>query len=121
MVRAAVRIAGLGYAVPGSVIAVGVLIPFTLFDNTLDSWMRSTFDISTGLLLTGTLAGVVFACLVRFLAVSLQAVEASLVKISPSIDAAAQSLGSGAFRTAVDVHAPTVGRASRRERVGPYG
>src|SRR3546814_2997445 len=76
MVRAAVRIAGLGYAVPGSVIAVGVLIPFTLFDNTLDSWMRSTFDISTGLLLTGTIAGVVFACLVRFLAVSLQAVEA---------------------------------------------
>src|SRR3546814_18748955 len=46
MVRAAVRIAGLGYAVPGSVIAVGVLIPFTLFDNTLDSWMRSKFDIS---------------------------------------------------------------------------
>src|SRR3546814_4752919 len=96
MVRAAVRIAGLGYAVPGSVIAVGVLIPFTLFDTTLDSWMRSTFDISTGLLLTGTIAGVVFACLVRFLAVSLQAVEASLVKISPSIDAAARSLGSGA-------------------------
>src|SRR3546814_223323 len=109
MVRAAVRIAGLGYAVPGSVIAVGVLIPFTLFDNTLDSWMRSTFDISTGLLLTGTIAGVVFACLVRFLAVSLQAVEASLVKISPSIDAAARSLGSGAFRTAVAVHAPIMG------------
>src|SRR5690606_38569537 len=108
-VRAAVRIAGLGYAVPGSVIAVGVLIPFAAFDNALDGWMRDTFGISTGLLLTGSIVGVVFACLVRFLAVSLQAVEASLSKISPSIDAAAQSLGSGAARTALRVHAPIMG------------
>jgi iron(III) transport system permease protein len=108
-VTTAVRVAGLGYAVPGSVIAVGTLIPFAMFDNTVDAWMRSTFGISTGLLLTGTIAGVVFACLVRFLAVSLQTVEASLTKISPSIDAAARSLGSGTLRTALTVHAPIMG------------
>ena len=108
-VTTAVRVAGLGYAVPGSVIAVGTLIPFAMFDNAVDAWMRSTFGISTGLLLTGTIAGVVFACLVRFLAVSLQTVEASLTKISPSIDAAARSLGSGTLRTALTVHAPIMG------------
>ncbi|MFN4090310.1 MAG: ABC transporter permease [Alphaproteobacteria bacterium] len=108
-VRAAVRVAGLGYAVPGSVIAVGVLIPFALFDNSLDAWMRASFGVSTGLLLTGTIAGVVFACLVRFLAVSLHTVEASLAKISPSIDAAARTLGAGSLRTAATVHAPIMG------------
>jgi ABC-type Fe3+ transport system permease subunit len=57
LVRGAVRVASMGYAVPGTVIAVGVMLPFAAFDNSVDAWMRARFDISTGLLLSGTLAG----------------------------------------------------------------
>lgn len=102
----AVRIASMGYAIPGSVIAVGVLIPFGRFDNALDSMMRSTLGISTGLLLSGTIAALVFAYLVRFLAVAFGAVESSLNKIKPSLDDASRSLGYTATGTLVKVHAP---------------
>jgi iron(III) transport system permease protein len=90
---AANRIASLGYAVPGSVIAVGALVPFAIFDNALDAWMRARFGISTGLLLSGTVAALVFAYLVRFLAVALSAVESGLTRIRPSLFAAARVLG----------------------------
>jgi iron(III) transport system permease protein len=96
----------MGYAVPGTVIAVGVLIPFAWFDNAVDAWARSTLGLSTGLLLTGTIAALVFAYLVRFLAVSLNTVEASLGKIRPSLDDAARSLGRGPARTLMQIHAP---------------
>lgn len=92
-IKAAVRLAGMGYAVPGAVIAVGVIIPFAWLDNTLDAFMRSTFGVSTGLVLSGTLAALVFAYMVRFLAVSLQAVNAGLLRIKPSLDEAGRSLG----------------------------
>ena len=93
VVRFAVRTAGLGYAIPGTVIAVGVMIPFAWFDNTLDAWLRDGFGYSSGLLLSGTLAALVFAYMVRFLAVSLHAVENGLDRIKPSMDEAARSFG----------------------------
>ena len=91
--RAALRIAGLGYAIPGSVIAVGTLVPLGLFDNALDGWMRTRFGVSTGLLLSGGIAALVFAYLVRFLAVALASVEAGLARIRPSLREAARVLG----------------------------
>jgi iron(III) transport system permease protein len=96
----------MGYAVPGTVIAVGVIIPFAAFDNALDGWMRARFDISTGLLLSGTLAALLFAYLVRFLAVSLQTVEAGLGKIRPSMDEAARSMGGSSGEIIHRVHIP---------------
>ncbi|MBP0464608.1 iron ABC transporter permease [Roseomonas sp. PWR1] len=90
---AANRIAGLGYALPGSVIAVGTLVPFGLFDNAFDAWMRERFGVSTGLLLSGTMVALVFAYLVRFLAVALSAVESGLARLKPSYVAAARVLG----------------------------
>jgi iron(III) transport system permease protein len=105
-VQFAVRVAGMGYAVPGTVIAVGVIIPFAAIDNALDGWMREQFDLSTGLLLSGTLAALLFAYLVRFLAVSLQTVEAGLARIRPSMDEAARSLGSGPWDVIARVHIP---------------
>jgi iron(III) transport system permease protein len=87
------RVAALGYALPGSVIAVGALVPFALFDNTLDAWMRARFGISTGLLLSGSIAALVFAYLVRFLGVALSAVESGLARIRPSLFGAARVLG----------------------------
>jgi len=105
-VRMAVRIAGMGYAVPGTVIAVGVIIPFAGFDNSLDAWMREHFDISTGLLLSGTLVALLFAYMVRFLAVSLQTVEAGLGRIRPSMDEAARSMGHRSSEIIRRVHVP---------------
>jgi iron(III) transport system permease protein len=87
------RVASLGYAVPGSVIAVGALVPFALFDNALDGWMRATFGLSTGLLLSGSIAALVFAYLVRFLGVGLSAVESGLTRVKPSLFSAARVLG----------------------------
>jgi iron(III) transport system permease protein len=87
------RVAGLGYAIPGSVIAVGTLVPLGLFDNTLDGWMRARFGVSTGLLLSGGIAALVFAYLVRFLAVALSAVESGLARLKPSLRDAARVLG----------------------------
>ena len=100
------RLAGMGYAMPGSIIAVGALIPLGAFDNAVDFWMRGTFGVSTGLILTGTVAALVFAYLVRFLAVSLQTVEASLAKITPSMDGAARTLGATPGEVLMRVHAP---------------
>lgn len=102
----AVRVAAMGYAVPGAVIAVGVMLPFAWLDNTLDGWLRAQFGISTGLLLSGTLAALIFAYAVRFLAVSLNAVEAGLGRIRSSMDDAARSLGLSPGQVLWRVHAP---------------
>lgn len=104
--RISVQIAAMGYAIPGSVIAVGILIPLGRFDNAVDSFMRATFGISTGLLLSGTITALIFAYLVRFLAVSFGSVNSSLSKIKPSLDDAARSLGHNPSSTLVKVHAP---------------
>jgi iron(III) transport system permease protein len=105
-VDAAIRVVATGYAVPGTVIAVGVIIPLAWFDNSVDSLMRSHFDISTGLLLSGSLFAVMFAYMVRFLAVSIQAVESGLVKVRQSMDEAARSLSCGPSETLLRVHLP---------------
>jgi len=106
LTRVSTRVASMGYAVPGSVIAVGVLMPLGLIDNAVDGWMRSVFGISTGLLLSGTIVGLVFAYLVRFLAVSFGTVEAGLGKVTRSMDEAAGSLGHRPLSTLVRVHMP---------------
>ncbi len=100
------RVVGLGYAVPGAVIAVGILIPLATFDNWLDATMRARFGVTTGLLLTGTVVALIYAYLVRFLAVALETLEAGLGKITSSMDDAARSLGLGAGATLWRVHRP---------------
>lgn len=104
--RAATRLAGFGYALPGSVIAVGLLVPLTAFDNTLDGFMRSTFGIATGLILTGTIAALIYAYVVRYLAVALGTVDAAFGKIPPSLDGASRTLGKGAGATLLRIHLP---------------
>ncbi len=106
VMNVAVRTAAIGYAIPGSVIAVGVLIPVGHLDNAIDAGMKAHFGISTGLLLSGTITALVFAYLVRFLAVAFNTVESSLTRIKPSLDDAARSLGHNASQTLLRVHAP---------------
>ncbi len=100
------RLVGLGYAVPGSVIAVGVLIPVARLDNWLAGVVEALSGVNPGLVLTGGIAALVYAYLVRFLSVALQTVEAGLAKITPSMDNAARSLGSGPAATLTRVHVP---------------
>ena len=110
-VTAAATLAGLGYALPGPVIAIGTLIPLAAFDNAVDAWMRASFGISTGLLLTGSIAALVFAYLVRFMAMSLGNIEAGFAKIRPSLDDAASVLGSSVWARLRRVHVPLLGPA----------
>jgi iron(III) transport system permease protein len=104
--RIAIRVTSMGYAVPGTVIAVGVLIPFTWLDNSIDDFSRHYFDFSTGLIFSGTLFALVFAYLVRFLSVSIGTVESALEKIKPSIDEASCSMGCSGFSMLRKIHLP---------------
>ena len=106
LVRSAVRLMSLGYAVPGAVIAVGILVPLADFDNRLDQVMRSALGVSTGLLLTGSVFALLYGYLVRYFAVAYQTVEAGLARITPAMDASARSLGSTPFDTFIRVHLP---------------
>ncbi len=102
--RAAHRIAGLGYAVPGVVIAVGVMVPLTRLDQGLAALLPDS--IPPKLVLSGTVLALLYAYLVRFLAVALQSIEAGLARIKRSMDDAARSLGAGPAATLARVHAP---------------
>jgi iron(III) transport system permease protein len=105
-VRIAVRTAGLGYALPGTVLALGLIFPLAAFDNRFDTWLRSAFGISSGLLLSGSLFVIVLAYAIRFLAVSLSALEAGFERLSPNLDAAARTLGETALSALWRVHIP---------------
>ncbi len=109
--KIAARLASVGYALPGAVLAVGVIIPLAAFDNGVDSFMRAQFGISTGLLLSGTVFALILAYVVRFLAAAFGTIEASLGKITPNIDMAARTLGSGTARTLWRVHLPLIRRS----------
>ena len=108
LMRISVRCAGLGYAMPGAVLAIGVIIPFAAFDNSLDTLMREQFGISTGLLLSGTAFAILFAYVVRFLAVASGSIESSLGKVTPTMDMASRSLGLNSFQTLLRVHLPLI-------------
>jgi iron(III) transport system permease protein len=104
--RVATNISSLGYALPGTVLAIGLLYPLAAFDNGVDGWMRAHAGVSTGLLLSGSLFAVTLALVIRFLAVALGTIEAGLGRISPSIDAAAKTLGAGSTRSLRRIHVP---------------
>ncbi|MEL6959596.1 MAG: iron ABC transporter permease [Pseudomonadota bacterium] len=103
---AAMNVARVGYAVPGGVIAVGLLVPFANFDNALDAWMEATFGISTGLLITGSIWLLIGAYLIRFMAAALGAYEGGIAQVSGNIDAASRMLGESAAGTVRRVHVP---------------
>jgi iron(III) transport system permease protein len=92
------RIAVLGYSIPGAVIAVGVLVPFAWIDHRVDGAMGSLFGVSTGLLLSGTLAAVMFAYAVRFMAVALLPLESGFSRVCRNVDSAARCLGASPIR-----------------------
>jgi iron(III) transport system permease protein len=106
LVHAMTGLAGVGYAVPGTVLAVGILTPLATFDNSVDAVMRDLFGISTGLLLSGSAFAVILAYTVRFLAVSIGSIDAGFKKTSRSLDAASRTLGASVTQTLWQVHLP---------------
>jgi iron(III) transport system permease protein len=106
------RVLTLGYAVPGTVLAVGVLLPLGALDNWLADQLRGGTAQRPGLLLTGTVFALVYAYLVRYFAVAWNSVEPGFARITPAMDDAAHSLGAGVLGTLVRVHAPLLGRSA---------
>ncbi len=104
--RLVTHLARIGYAVPGGVIAVGLLVPFAAFDNALDAWMRATFGISTGLLFTGSIWLLVAAYMIRFSAAALNAYDSGLGTIHPNVDAVTRTLGHAPLAMLRRVHLP---------------
>lgn len=102
------RIASLGYGIPGTVLAIGVLIPLAGFDNALDGFLRAQFGISTGLLLSGTGFAIVYACTVRFMTMAEGTLEAGFHKLSPHLDMAARTLGRSRNQTLRSVLLPNM-------------
>jgi iron(III) transport system permease protein len=101
--RAAAQVTTFGYAVPGAVVGIGVLLAFADLDDLLE---RLGVEGGTGLLVTGSVAGILYAYLIRFLAPAYQAVDASLTKVSPSMTMSASCLGAGPLRILGRVHLP---------------
>lgn len=93
MTRTAVRVATLGYALPGSVLAVGIFIPLIWIDKQMIGWIQIFFGIEIGFILSGTLAAMLLAYLIRFLAVAHGAVDSAMNRITPSLDETARCLG----------------------------
>ncbi len=109
-VRVSTRLAAMGYALPGAVIAVGILLPMARVDHALADAAERLLGVSGGLLLTGSAAGLIFAYVVRFLAVAFHSLEASLARIPRSLDDAARSLGAGVGAALRRVHVPLMRR-----------
>lgn len=107
-VRGLAEFATVGYAVPGAVLAVGIMVPLGYVDNTLDQFSRSLFDVPLGLLISGTATGLIVGYTVRFLALGYRTVDASLIRITPSMDGAARTLGCGPGSALVRVHMPLI-------------
>jgi iron(III) transport system permease protein len=99
-------LAGLGYAIPGGVIAIGVLAPLTWLDHRLNDWTELVWGVAPGLLLSGSVVAVLLGYQTRFLALSLGLVQAGLGRIRPSLDDAGRTLGATPGQVLRRVHLP---------------
>jgi len=105
-VRTVLAMAGFGYALPGTIIAIGVLIPLAWLDHRLIDIFGSLGWDSPGLLLSGSLVALLFAYTVRFLAVALGSVQSGLEKIKPSLDQVGRSMGHSPLDILRKIHVP---------------
>ena len=105
-ISALVRFASIGYAMPGTIIALGIFLPLARFDNIVDAYMRDWFGISTGLLITGSGATLVYAYVVRFMVIAEGSIDGGFKKISSSLDMAARCYGRGRFQTLKEILLP---------------
>jgi iron(III) transport system permease protein len=105
LLHAATRVVSLGYAVPGAVIAIGILLPL--------GWVQQRWpELGLPALLTGTILGLLYAYMVRFSGVALQSLEAGYARISPTVDETARMLGASRMRLFLELHAPLLARSA---------
>ncbi len=102
----ATQLSTLGYALPGTMIAIGLLAPLSSLDRQVAGFLNTSFDISTGLILTGTIAALVYAYVIRFLTVAFNACNSGLETIHGSLDDAARSLGAAPRELFTRIHLP---------------
>lgn len=110
-IRAAAGVAGLGYAIPGGVVAVGILMPAVWLDHQIADLREYFWETPADLILTGTIVAVIFGYQVRFMAVALNMIESGLTRVRGSLDDAARILGASSARLLFRVHLPLL-RAS---------
>ncbi len=106
--KGAIRLSTLGYALPGALLAVGLLAPFSSVDRSLTLFLRDQLGWQGGLILTGTVIMLVYAYLIRFLTVAYNSIRSGLTIISSSMDAAARSLGATPFDVVKKIHLPLI-------------
>ncbi len=104
--RLGARTATLGYAIPGMVLAIGLIGPLTSIDRWLATSIDAVFDVSVGLLLTGSFAGLILVYLARFLTVAFNSLEGGMAQIHPNYDDAARTLGAKPQRVFRRIHLP---------------
>lgn len=105
LLQASSRVVSLGYAVPGAVIAIGILLPM--------GWLQERWPgLGLPALMTGTILGLLYAYMVRFSGVALQSLEAGYARISPTMDETARMLGASRRRLFLEVHAPLLARSA---------
>jgi iron(III) transport system permease protein len=100
------RLSSLGYAIPGTVVALGLIIPLAAFDNAVSAFFKEHFGKGTGLLLSGSAFILLFGYTVRFMAVAYGSIEAGWHRLSPNLDAAARTLGASPLAMLTSVHLP---------------
>ena len=110
-VAAAVRVASTGYALPGTILALGLLHALAGLDNRVDAFARDVFGVSTGLLLSGSAAAVILACTIRFLALAESSLRSGIEKLPPNLDEAARILGRTPAGATLSVVLPLMGPA----------
>jgi len=102
------RLVTTGYSIPGAVIAVGILLPLSALDRSINHFTDLWWGIRPGLIFTGSLVGLIYAYTVRFMAVAYSSVESSMDKISPNTILAARALGAGPFRLIYKIRLPLI-------------
>ena len=106
VVPGAARISSLGYAIPGTVIGLGLIVPLAGFDNAFSHFMQDHFGFRTGLLLSGSAFALLLAYMIRFMAVALGPIESGWQRLPVNLDAAARTLGASPFAMLTSVHFP---------------
>ncbi|TCT14770.1 iron(III) transport system permease protein [Bibersteinia trehalosi] len=108
LTRLSLSLSSLGYAIPGTVLAIGLLSPLTFADHQLHAWLKALHLSPVGLIFSGSLFALVFAYTIRFSAMAIGSLETSLGKISPSLDMASQTLGKSGISMFLNIHVPLI-------------
>ena len=104
--RVGIRLASSGYAIPGTVLALGLLYVLTTLDGALNAFAKAMFGYGPGLVVTGSAFAIILAATIRFMAVAESSLSSGLQKLPPNLDAAARNLGRSTFQTGWQVLFP---------------